>query len=138
MTFSQEQLTIPKAIYRAILTHVQAEYPLEACGIVAGENGRLLRAYPITNILQSPVAYEMDPHEQIQTMLLIEANDWDLTAIYHSHPNGPAYPSETDVAQAYYPDTIQLIVSLQAFNKPQVLGYRIVEGHITAVLLHIE
>ena len=132
------QLTIPKSIYEAIIRHVLAEYPLEACGILAGKNGRLHNHYPIDNTLQSPVAYEMEPHQQIQTMIEIEAQGWELTAIYHSHPQGAAYPSETDVAQAYYPDTIQLIVSLQDVKKPQMRGYTIIDGGITAVSLQIK
>ena len=132
------QLIIPQSIYDAIIEHVLADYPLEACGILAGKNGRLQHHYPINNILQSPVAYEMDPHQQIETMLEVEERGWELTAVYHSHPQGAAYPSETDVAQAYYPDTIQLIVSLQDVKKPQMRGYTIVDGGITAVSLQIK
>ncbi|MEM7118223.1 MAG: M67 family metallopeptidase [Chloroflexota bacterium] len=132
------QLTIPKSIYDAMIQHLLTEYPLEACGIVAGKNGRLHHHYPIHNILQSPVAYKMDPHQQIQTMLKIEDQGWELTAVYHSHPKGAAYPSETDVAQAYYPDTIQLIVSLQDVKNPQMRGYTIINGGITAVSLQIK
>ena len=80
----------------------------------------------------------MDPHQQIQTMLAIEAANLELTAIYHSHPKSEAYPSPTDVAQAYYPDTIQLIISLQDFKSPLMRGYTIVEGRVTAVLLQFE
>ena len=45
-------------------------------------------------------------------MIEIEENGWSLGAIYHSHTRSPAYPSQTDVNLAFYPDSLYLIVSL--------------------------
>ena len=45
-------------------------------------------------------------------LLEIESSRWALGAIYHSHPSGPARPSPTDLAEAYYPDALAVIVSL--------------------------
>ena len=55
-----------------MMAHLQAEYPLEGCGLLAG-NGRFsTQIYCIDNILRSPVAYEMDPQQQINAMLEFE------------------------------------------------------------------
>ena len=35
-----------------------------------------------------------------------------ILGVYHSHPAGDAWPSETDVAEALYPDWTHLIVGL--------------------------
>lgn len=132
-------LTLPAHLYRAMRHHVQAVYPQEGCGLLAGEeNGRLTHHYPIPNQFQSPTAYEMEPIQQIQAMLDMEKRGWELLAIYHSHPNSPAYPSPTDVAHAYYPDTIQLIISLQNQAQTAVCGYTIVAGNIHKIALTIE
>ena len=72
----------------------------------------------IENILQSPVAYEMDPRQQLEAMLHIEDSGLDLMAAYHSHPHGPSRPSATDLAQAYYPDLPQIIISLRERSAP--------------------
>lgn len=88
-----------------------AELPDEACGLLAGRSGTSLKVYPIENILHSPVKFLMEPKQQINALLEIEQSNWELLAIYHSHPNGPPFPSETDVNNYNYPDTPSLIWS---------------------------
>jgi proteasome lid subunit RPN8/RPN11 len=94
--------------------HVQALAPEEACGLVAGTAGVAASVYPVTNLLHSARRYRMAPAEQLAAMLEIEARGWQLLAIYHSHPQGPAQPSQTDLAEAAYPAALQLIWSRQA------------------------
>lgn len=53
----------------------------------------------------------MDPQEQIAAMIQINEQGLDLHAIYHSHPSGPPHPSQTDVREAYFPNTPNLILS---------------------------
>lgn len=81
----------------------------EACGLVAGERLTSTKVFPVTNELHSPVRYRLDPQEQLEVLIEIEENDWDLLAIYHSHLRGPDQPSATDVAEAMYPGVIHLI-----------------------------
>jgi proteasome lid subunit RPN8/RPN11 len=80
----------------------------------------------------SPVAYEMEPLQQIQAMLAIENDGLELLAIYHSHPDGPARPSPTDVALAYYPEQAQLIISLTG-AAATVRAYRIADGLVEEI-----
>ncbi len=132
-----EQIEIAQHDYQAIIEHLMAEYPLEGCGLLAGNDGRVTAVYPITNILHSPTAYEMEPVQQIKTILQIEKNNEELIAIYHSHPNGPSTPSETDITAAYYPDSVYLIVSLQDVQKPHMRGFYIVAGNVTELTVKI-
>jgi proteasome lid subunit RPN8/RPN11 len=94
--------------------------------------------YPIDNILRSPVAYEMEPHAQVRAMTEIEAQGWEITAIYHSHPAGPPIPSLTDIAQAYYPDSLYLICAPDAGDAWRGRAFRIVESAVTEVAVKIE
>jgi len=107
-------LTLTPAQWQEIVAHVEVEQPNEACGLLGGEGGEVRKVYPAENILHSPVAYQMDPKRQVEIMLEIEAAGWELSGIYHSHPGGPPVPSPTDVAQAYYPDSIYVILAPQA------------------------
>jgi proteasome lid subunit RPN8/RPN11 len=102
-------LRLTPAQWRALTEHLTRELPNEACGLLGGLAGEVQAVYPVTNQLRSPVAYEMDPAEQIQAMLAIEDIGWEITAIFHSHPAGPPAPSPTDIAQAFYPESIYLI-----------------------------
>ena len=129
---------MPRPFYNQILSHLQAEYPLEACGILAGQAGKIVRVYPIENKLHSPVAYEMEPQQQLAAMLEIEENGWEMTAVYHSHPQGPETPSATDIAKAYYPDVIQVIVSLQQPNQPIMRAFGIRDGRVTEVEIVVQ
>lgn len=92
-------------------THVSHLAPAEACGLVAGQDGRAEGIIPVTNSLQSPVRFRMDPQEQLAAFEWIEQQGLELLAIYHSHPAGPATPSATDIAEWYYPETAALIWS---------------------------
>ena len=81
----------------------------------------------------SPVAFEMEPLQQIKAMLAMEAEGLELIAIYPSHPSGPARPSITDVANAYYPDAVQLIISLANRARPGVRAFTIIDGVVAEV-----
>jgi proteasome lid subunit RPN8/RPN11 len=126
-------LWVERPIYNMLLTEAEAGYPLEVCGLLAGSNGRISHIYPIYNKLQSPVAFEMEPLQQIQTMIMIEENGEEIMGMYHSHPTGPERPSATDIAQAYYPDVIQFIVSLRQRTTPSVQAFLIADGQIQPV-----
>jgi proteasome lid subunit RPN8/RPN11 len=131
-------LRLPRPLAAQLLAHCETVYPEEGCGLVAGSAGRATNIYPIENILHSQTAYEMAPRQQVQTMLEIEAQGGELCATFHSHPHGPAAPSPTDVAQAYYPEAVYLIVSLQNRQQPVIRGFRIVEGVVTETAVLIE
>lgn len=120
-------LRIARPFLNQVLDHLRACYPLEGCGLLAGnEMGTVTAVYPIENVLHSLTAYEMDPQQQIEAMLALEAAGWQLLAIYHSHPQGPELPSATDIAQAYYPEAMHIIVSLREQTAPVVRAFRIV------------
>lgn len=97
----------------AMQSHVAAEAPLEACGLVAGKDGRSAHIFPIDNEEASRTHFRMDARQQYEAFVQMERSGWELLAIYHSHPNGPARPSKTDLAEAAYPGVVQLIWSPQ-------------------------
>ncbi|MCP4415500.1 MAG: M67 family metallopeptidase [Chloroflexi bacterium] len=125
-------LTIERPLLNQMLQHLQAEYPLEGCGLLAGkEDGWITAVYPIHNILQSPTKYEMDPRQQLHAFLDMEAKGWQLAAIFHSHPQGPDHPSPTDIALAYYPDATNIIISLRNRAAPVVRAFIIKTQTVT-------
>jgi proteasome lid subunit RPN8/RPN11 len=128
-------LIISREAYGNMLAHVQAEYPLEGCGLLAGIAGRVYQLYPVANKLKSATAYEMDPRQQVAAMVEMEARGWEMTAVYHSHPQGPETPSPTDVAQLYYQEAIQVIVSLRERERPVARAFRIEGKQVSEVPL---
>jgi proteasome lid subunit RPN8/RPN11 len=124
-------LVISERHVAELIEHARSEFPNEACGLLAARNGTAVRFYPIKNAEASPVTYRMDPQEQLRAMLEMDDQDWDLGAIYHSHTRTRAYPSQTDLSLAFYPDSLYIIVSLADAEAPEVRAYRIVDGSVT-------
>lgn len=119
-----------------MLEQVQAAYPLEACGLLAGQGHQVRKVYPVENRLTSSYAYEMDPGQQLAAMIDLEERGWELLAIYHSHPQGPAFPSASDIAQAYYPETAHVIISLRYRRRPSVRAFRISDASVKELPLN--
>jgi len=130
-------LNIPNEIYEQILQQAETETPLEACGILAGQNGQVRRFYPMTNADQSNNHYMMVPKEQFEVAKDIRASGLKMLAIYHSHPETPARPSEEDLRLALTPGVIHVIVSLQNIE-PVIKGFVIEDGNIREVSVRIE
>jgi proteasome lid subunit RPN8/RPN11 len=82
--------------------HVRAHAPLEACGLLAGKDARVEKVIEVRNRARSAVRFAMDPVEQWNAFRWIDSHGLDLVGIFHSHPNGPAVPSPTDIAEAAY------------------------------------
>lgn len=82
----------------------------EVCGLLGGRNATAEHYYPVANIAGEPAReYLMDPKQQIDAMRGMREREEKLLGIFHSHPESPAEPSDTDLARAEYPDTIYII-----------------------------
>ena len=121
-----------------MIRHALAEYPDEACGLLAGREGQVEKVYCLTNAEHSPVSYCLDPEEQVRAFMEIEERGWGLLALYHSHTHLPAYPSARDVEMAFYPDSTYVIISLAKMDQPSVRAFRIADGVISEEKMSIE
>ena len=121
-------LEIPKDLLSRVIEHARREYPLECCGILAGKNGKIIKVYSMENTEKSPSSYLMAPEEQLKVFREVEDEGLELSAIYHSHPHSPAFPSQRDVDHAFYPDSLILIISLMDPKAPQVGVFQIAQG----------
>ena len=131
-------LTIAASIHWTMLAHCRFVKPQEACGLLAGVDGCATVLYVIENRLHSSVAYEMDGRQQVLAMLDAEDRGLQLLAVYHSHPNGPASPSSRDIREAYYPELVQVIVSLADAERPVARAFLIAAGETASLDLRVE
>ncbi|MGA2959506.1 MAG: M67 family metallopeptidase [Thermodesulfobacteriota bacterium] len=123
-------LEIPEDLLNRLIEHARQEYPLESCGILAGKNGKITKFYSMENTQKSSSCYLMEPEEQLRVFREIEEEGLELSAIYHSHPHSPAFPSQRDVDSAFYPDSLILIISLMENKVPQIGAFQIEKGEI--------
>jgi proteasome lid subunit RPN8/RPN11 len=104
-----EKLEIPAKYRRIMLDHVRNCLPEEACGLLGGRGERVATVMSVTNQLHSSIKYYMDPVELVKNLHWLDDNNMEILGIYHSHPNGPDHPSETDLKDYLYPTAAALI-----------------------------
>jgi proteasome lid subunit RPN8/RPN11 len=99
--------------------------------VIASEGGVPVKVIPMRNADASPATYRLDGKEQLQVFDDLEERGWDLWAIYHSHTHSEAYPSETDIRLAFYPEARYLLLSLTDREDPVLRSFFIVEGEVS-------
>lgn len=113
-----QRLRLPARLRDEIMVHLIREAPNEGVGLLAVDrlaaDVTAVAFFPGENVDASPTRYTMHPRDVVTALDAIAERGWALGAIVHSHLKGPATPSRTDVAEAYYPDTAMVIVSLAA------------------------
>jgi len=124
-------LKIPQHIHDDIIAHAREGFPLEVCGILGGNAGEVSAIYRMTNTDQSNEHFMMDPREQFAVIKELRAKGLEMSAIYHSHPETPARPSEEDIRLALTPDVSYLIVSLMEPELPVLKSFKINRGYTT-------
>jgi proteasome lid subunit RPN8/RPN11 len=128
------------------VAHARAEYPNEACGLIAGNapaaaGGVATGWHGTRNRAASPLRYEIHPEDLVRVVLAIDGAGEVIWAIVHSHVRSPARPSPTDIGLALYPDALHVLVSLGAAEADPVTGaesvraWRIVDGQAVEVTL---
>jgi proteasome lid subunit RPN8/RPN11 len=123
---------LDRAVFDAICALAYREYPLEMCGLIAGQPGSDCAAhfYPCRNAAASAKVYTIDPSDHFRAEMDADDRDWEINGVVHSHTHSEPYPSPTDVAQVPDPSWHYVIVSLKR-DAPELRSYRIVDGEIT-------
>lgn len=111
-TMTKPVVRLPEPIRDRIVSHCQAELPYEACGLLGVRNGSVVETYPARNLDRSSTSYTVDPSDHFAAMVDAEERGFTLGGVYHSHPNGNASMSQTDVAKALEPEWVYLVVGL--------------------------
>jgi proteasome lid subunit RPN8/RPN11 len=124
-------LKIPQHIHYDIIAHAREGFPLEVCGILGGKDGEVSVIFRMTNTDRSNEHFMMEPKEQFSVVKELRAKGIEMLAIYHSHPESPARPSEEDIRLALTPGVSYVIVSLMAMEEPVLKSFRIRAGVVT-------
>jgi proteasome lid subunit RPN8/RPN11 len=130
-------LKITGKIYQEIIDHARAGFPLEICGILGGKGDIVSAIYRMVNTDAKSDHFMMDPREQIAVMKDLRAKGLEMTAFYHSHPEGPEYPSAEDIRLAFYPDVYSVIVSLEELDSPVLNAFTIRDGLVEMIALEV-
>lgn len=123
-------LYIPNDIHEDMIAHAKEGFPLEVCGILGGSGDSVSTIYRMTNTDASNEHFMMEPREQFTVVKDLRAKGLTMLAIYHSHPETPARPSEEDIRLALTPGVSFVIISLADPRKPVVKSYKIDQGKV--------
>lgn len=108
-------MKITDAQLKQIYAHAKQTYPHECCGFLLGifEDGGLVRQVrPATNQNQERSdRFIISAEEFAQTQFAADEAGLDIIGVYHSHPDWPPIPSQTDMESAWE-DVYYLIVSV--------------------------
>jgi len=97
-----------------IRRHGRESYPEECCGALIGRDGSVIEAMRLPNLmgeaarrhfLVGPVEYQVAEKRATEM-------GGELVGFYHSHPDNPARPSQTDLDQAW-PTFSYVILAVQ-------------------------
>jgi proteasome lid subunit RPN8/RPN11 len=128
-------LSLTNEQLQEMIAHVDAQLPMEACGLLAGRGSSVESVLMVTNQAQSPVRFVMDPIEQLNAFEWIDSHGLDLIGIFHSHPTGPETVSPTDIAESAY-DVVQVILA-RVHGSWHPRGFWIENGSYREVTLQI-
>jgi len=107
-----------------MVRHAREAAPAECCGLLLGHGDAIVEAVRTRNIAETPTRFLIDPKDHIDRRRDARQRGLDVIGFYHSHPQSPALPSETDRAEATYPNHLYFIVGLAA-GEPDVRLFRL-------------
>ncbi|SEH33903.1 Mov34/MPN/PAD-1 family protein [Magnetospirillum fulvum] len=101
----------------AIAKAAEAAFPAEGCGLLIGRGRRIVRVsrvIPADNLERERHLdrFELDPAARFAAERTLRGGPERIVGHWHSHPNGSADPSAEDIARAYEPELIWLIVAV--------------------------
>ena len=127
-------MTLPGGVEAAIIAHARQEAPQECCGLLIGDDTRMIAAVRARNIAETPTRrYLIDPRDHLKAIRTARERGLQVIGAYHSHPQSPAVPSATDAAEGFG-QFLYVIVGL-APEPPELTAWTWADGNFAAVPL---
>ena len=107
-------MKIDKVAYQGMIQDAESGYPYEVCGVMIGKKNTVTHFRKCANLVADDSLdtafkqtgeidskrlrdrFELDPRSYMEADLWARENGLDIVGIYHSHPDHPPIPSETD------------------------------------------
>jgi proteasome lid subunit RPN8/RPN11 len=110
---------MPRALADQVAEHARGGYPFEVCGVLVGDGGTVRQAVPVENreTATPRVRYQIEPLDLIRIQREAREAGLEILGYYHSHPDHPARPSETDrrvAAEGLSDGVIHVVVGVEA------------------------
>ena len=120
------RLILRESERNAIAAHLAQNYPAEGCGLLLGRledaGIAVMAVAPTANVAADPRKYfEVDPAAILRCQRETRGRGLEIVGHFHSHPDGEARLSRTDLASASWTDLAWLVV---AMSKGEAVDWR--------------
>ncbi|MDD9992676.1 MAG: M67 family metallopeptidase [Rhodospirillales bacterium] len=116
---NEPRIRLLRAQLQDIERAAEAAYPEEACGLLVGRSQpggawQVSAVEASTNVAEPPRTrrFEVDPKLRLRLERELRDCPDSVVGVYHSHPNGSAAPSETDISMIFEPEMVWLITAV--------------------------
>ena len=111
-----------------IRRHGTETYPNECCGALIADGDRIVEAFRLPNTTaEGPRRrFMIGPQDYRLAEARASERRGTLAGFYHSHPDHPARPSATDLAQAW-PNLTYIIVAVREGTPEDLKSWRLLE-----------
>ena len=116
-----------------ILSHAERAYPNECCGLLVGERRAgdvfIREVHRSANMAPTPEnQFEIDPQLRFDLERRVREETLDLVGVYHSHPDGDAAPSQTDIQRAWESSLVWLITAVKNGSAATTTAHLVLES----------
>jgi proteasome lid subunit RPN8/RPN11 len=142
-------MRIRRSVAEEIVAHALSGYPYEVCGVLVGDAGEasrsVVKALRVENRERdSPrVRYQIAPEDLIRIQRQERDAGREIVGYYHSHPDHPARPSETDrriAAEGLSDGVVHVVVGVEGGRRgtPTAWVFREATGSFEAEPFEID
>ena len=121
-------LHISTDLRNEILNAANAAYPLECCGLIEGfckaDAWHAVAVHRAQNLAVDPSNHFLiDPQVHFDLLRSLRGSERRIIGCFHSHPNGPATPSDRDRAMAIEENFLWLIAGDKQAEQPSLNAF---------------
>lgn len=126
-------MTTSEQVLEGIRAHGERTYPEECCGFLlgatTGDDRTVEEILAVENIQEAnrERRFLMGPGDYLKAERYATERGLDIVGTYHSHPDHPARPSETDLAEATFPNFNYVIVSINKGVSRELTAWTLAE-----------
>ncbi len=115
-------------------------FPEEACALFEGARDatvvRVARVHLAPNVAEDRRrGFEVDPRMLLRLHRELRGSEREIVGVWHSHPNGSAAPSSTDLARAYDPSLTWVITAVTSAGVGAARAYRVDAQSFTEIAI---
>ena len=129
-----------RKVYGQLLEHARRQPHRECCGILAGQDRLITKAFPANNVAADPVRnYQIAPKEMVRLMGELNRRGLEFLGVYHSHPHwlDTNEPSPKDIALAYDSEAIYFIVTPRPYATTPIRAFSLRDGRVMELEIQV-